>query len=76
MKKFYTAIFTGTIQEAVNYIAKNYSDRQWDCPTGREDAEGIINTLAHTDANVMIEFDGCGNIRCVNDLETFANIVD
>lgn len=76
MKGFYMAVFEGTVQEAADYIMENYSDREWDCPTGREDADGIIEVMGGADADVIIEIDGHGNIRCVGDLETFANIVD
>lgn len=73
---FYVAVFEGSIEETADYIRKNYEEREWDCPTGREDVEGIINVLESTDVDVVIEMDGIGNIRCVGDLETFASIVE
>lgn len=73
---FYMAVFEGTVEEIAGYIRENYIGREWDCPTGREDAEGIINVLKSTDTDVMIEVDGCGNIRCVGGLETFASIAE
>lgn len=73
---FYMAVFEGTVEETAEYIKKNYSDCQWDCPTGRECVEGIIDMLSSGDDDVIIEIDGIGNIRCVGNLENFASIVE
>lgn len=72
---FYVSVFDGTVEEISDYIKEKYSDRKWNCPTGTEDAEGIIDVLS-AEPDVMIEMDGIGNIRCVGDLETFASIVE
>ena len=76
MADFYVSVFEGNIKEVEEYISDNYKGCQWDCPTGREDVDGIISVLESTDVDVAIEIDGCGNIRCVGDLESFASIVE
>lgn len=75
---FYVAVFDGTIEEVAEYIRKNYDGREWDCPTGREDVEGIISVLSGglDGWEDTAEVDGIGNIRLRGDLETFASIVE
>lgn len=74
MSEFYSAVYEGTINEVADYIRGNFEDCQWDCPTGIEDVEGIIDVLS-AEPEIAIEIDYNGNIRCKGDVETFANIV-
>lgn len=82
MSEFYSTVFEGNFEETKQYLMENFDDRQWDCPTGREDLEGIIDVLdagAHQpgiDAEIIFDVDYSGNIRCNGDIETFANTVE
>lgn len=75
MSEFYSTVYEGTINEVADYIRENFEDCQWDCPTGIEDVEGIIDVLS-AEPGIAIEIDYNGNIRCKGDVETFANIVE
>lgn len=82
MSDFYSAVFEGNFEETKKYLAENFKDSKWNCPTGEEDMEGIIDVLdsgAHhpgTDEEIVFEIDYFGNIRCKGDMETFASIVE
>lgn len=82
MSGFYSAIFEGNFEETKQYLAENFEDGKWDCPTGEEDLEGIIDVLdsgAHQpgmESEVIFEIDYSGNVRCKGDMETFASIIE
>lgn len=63
-------------------MTENFEDGKWDCPTGEEDVEGIIDVLYAgvyqpcMDEELIFEIDHSGNIRCKGDMEAFANIIE
>lgn len=80
MSNFYSAVFEGNFGETSIYLRENFKDGTWDCPTGKEDINGIIDVLdsgAHQpgiEEEIIFEVDHYGNIRCKGDMEIFANI--
>lgn len=83
MSNFYSAVFEGNFDETKKYLTENFKDGKWNCPTGKEDLSGIIDVLDsganrpdHLEEEVIFEVDHSGNIKCKDDLETFANIVE
>lgn len=82
MADFYSTVFEGNFDETKKYILNNFDGRSWDCPTGREDLEGIIDVLyagayqPDIDEEVIFEVDYSGNIKSRGDTETFASIVE
>ena len=82
MSNFYSAVFEGNFEETKQYLTENFEGCKWNCPTGEEDLEGIIDVLdsgAHQsgiDEEMIFEVDYSGNIRCKGDMETFASIVE
>lgn len=81
MSDFYSAVFDGNFEETKKYLLENFDGSRWNCPTGEEDIEGIIDVLdsgAHQPGieEIVFEVDYSGNIRCKGDMETFASIVE
>lgn len=82
MSDFYNAVFEGNFEKAKRYLVENFVDGKWNCPTGEEDLQGIIDVLdsgAHQpgiEEEIIFEVDYTGNIRCKGDLDTFANIIN
>lgn len=76
------SVFEGNFEETKKYLTENFEDRKWDCPTGEEKLDGIIDALdsgAHQpglEEEVIFEVDRSGNIRCKGDMETFASIIE
>lgn len=77
----FVTVFEGDFEHAAKYIEENFSDSKWFCPTGEEDAEGIIDVLyagcfqPGLDDEIIIEIDNSGNIRAKGDAQVFAKIV-
>lgn len=82
MSDFYSAAFEGNFEETKQYLTENFERGAWNCPTGEEGLEGIIDVLYSgayqpgIEEEIIFEVDYSGNIRCKGDLETFANIVE
>lgn len=78
---FFNAIFEGNFEETKQHLLENFEGSRWNCPTGEEDLEGIIDVLdsgAHQpgmEEEVVFEINSAGDIRCKGELEVFANIV-
>lgn len=70
-------MFEGNFEETKKYFVENFKNSRWNCPTGAEDLEGIIDVLyAGTfDGDKIIEVDFVGNIKCQGDKDIFANII-
>lgn len=83
----YRIAFEGTVDEVVEYLCQgDYDDFFWDCPTGREDLDGLISVLrSGLDEDVFfVQVDILGNIgfsrydgvRVPLDSESVYSIVD
>lgn len=71
---FCGTVFSGNFEEVIDYIKTNYKESHWDCPTGREDLEGMISVFNSGGDNEELEVDGLGNIKFAGDPEIFAFI--
>lgn len=82
MSDFYSAVFEGNFEETKQYLTENFEGGKWDCPTGEENLDGVIDVLytgayqPGLDEDVIFEIDRSGNIRCKGDMETFSSIVE
>jgi len=82
MSDLYNAVFKGNFEETSNYLRKYFSDSKWECPTGEEDLEGIIDVLyagcfqPELESEIIIEVDSSGNIRALGDTNIFASIIE
>lgn len=75
MREFASAVFNGNFYETRDYLRDNHSNDMWNCPTGKEDVEGIIEVLfsgCENPQNECFEIDYFGNIRIPGELQIFA----